>query len=149
MQTKIEIPEGYEIDQTNSTFELIKFRKIESKYPTRISDVKGRNFYLDSHGCLSKSKTYSKDKNQMFTEKDCEEHLAFIQVDMLCQAWNKIDGFENVSKTFKYGIYNSRDELRVEDLVKSNITIAFKTKETAELFLSTFRELLETCKRLL
>lgn len=35
MQTKIEIPEGYEIDKVNSTFELIKFKKTKQKIPSK------------------------------------------------------------------------------------------------------------------
>jgi hypothetical protein len=152
MQTKIEIPEGYEIDLTNSTFELIKFKNIKSKYPTTIEEVKMRNYFIDNYGNTGKSDSEMYCKTKMFTEKECEEHLAFIQVDMLCQAWNKIDGFaadwcdENVKK---YSIFSNWNNLSVDLFYNWRRTISFKNKSTAELFLSTFRELLETCKRLL
>ena len=94
MQTKIEIPEGYEIDKVNSTFELIKFKK--QKYPQNINDVKDRLWFIGAKGHISQSNLAGIDLNNMFTEQDCEEHLALIQLDMLCQAWNKIDGFENL-----------------------------------------------------
>jgi hypothetical protein len=147
MQTKIEIPEGYEIDQTNSTFELIKFKKIESKYPTKIKDIRDRHYYIMS-SMVRKSEDGHYVEN-MFTEKDCEEHLAFIQVDMLCQAWNKIDEFENKCGVDRVCIYNLDNKLDTITYTDTNKALSFKDHKTAELFLSTFRELLETCKRLL
>lgn len=33
-EMKIQIPEGYEIDEKNSTFKCIKFKKIPQNYPT-------------------------------------------------------------------------------------------------------------------
>lgn len=48
-ELKIEIPDGYEIDRENSTFEKIVFKKIESKLPKSWEELKIiSGYYLDS-----------------------------------------------------------------------------------------------------
>lgn len=148
MQTKIEIPEGYEIDKVNSTFELIKFKKQKQNYPQKIEDVKDRQWFINQSGVPSQCFNNSEDINNMFTEKDCEEHLAFIQLDMLCQAYNKIDCFNTRIANDKYGFENFDNKIIIVKSI-SNLSLSFKDLETAEQFKEQFNNLLEKAKRLL
>lgn len=85
----------------------------------------------------------------MFTEKDCEEHLALIQLDMLCQAWNKIDVFKNIPNNNKWGFMNHNNEIIIRIFSATNLPLAFKDLETAEQSKEQFNDLLEKAKRLL
>lgn len=58
-EIKIEVPEGYEIDKENSTFEIIKFKE-KSKLPmswTELGDITG--YYIDSTSSLKNCYGYS------------------------------------------------------------------------------------------
>lgn len=54
---KIQVPEGYEIDRENSTFENIIFRKAERKLPKKWEDLETINgFYVNSASNIDKIK---------------------------------------------------------------------------------------------
>ena len=55
-ELKIEVPDGYEIDRKNSTFERIIFKKVDN-LPQRWEDLKTINgFYIASLSSIYKAK---------------------------------------------------------------------------------------------
>jgi len=86
---KINVPEGYEVDEANSTFSEIKFKQIENKYPKSWEEAfLGKNVggywiesdsEISSHGVLSRIE----DKNLFKTGKQAESALAYAQITQL------------------------------------------------------------------
>ena len=70
-EIKITAPEGYEIDKENSTFECIKFKEIENKYPTSVKEISNRQYYIDSSGDINRTNNFD-DINQVFSAKRAE-----------------------------------------------------------------------------
>jgi len=133
---KIEVPNGYEIDKANSTFERIVFKEIgRVKYPTRLTELE----YGDTD-------TYT-----LTRRYGCELDL----LDRLLLArdeWNEIDRFVTDwgnDDCTKYCVVRFENEIKTEYRSVSYSKFAFKSQETAQLFLDTFRTELEEIKELL
>lgn len=125
-EVKIEIPEGYEIDKENSTFEKIVFKEVKCKY--------------------TKELIYPN-----FINSTSDYYLFFKLVET-CKEWNRIDGFVadwSDSNQFKLSVECSNNELRIESWIFTSKPLYFKTKETAELFIETFKEEIEQVKHLI
>ena len=79
---KVEIPEGYEIDEKNSTFECIKFRPKQLCYidvAKQLFDGK-IGYYLNERGNISSDIMYlntSTDANNCVTLQQAEKLIAF------------------------------------------------------------------------
>ena len=93
-EIKINVPEGYEIDEENSTFECIKFKPIEKELTYKdvaeglfsknlfTSDIKGRIFEISS----PKSKI---DINNATNRKQLERLFALNQLLNIAEYYNK------------------------------------------------------------
>lgn len=94
-EVKINIPEGYEIDKENSTFECIKFKSINKKYIT-YKDVcdnifaKNYGYYISPSGNIYatplKGLVYSKDNAS--NKKQLERLLALNQLMNIAYYYN-------------------------------------------------------------
>lgn len=153
METKeinIEIPEGYEVDKDKSTFTNIVFKPIEKKYPTSIKEVKGRNVNFDVDGFINVT-VCDYDTNLSTTER-AEAVAALIQLLELRDAWNKIDGFEVDyldEEQLKYVIYIDGDKITSGSTFYGKEILSFGSDKTRDLFLGTFKDLIETAKEFL
>lgn len=59
-EIRVNIPEGYEIDEENSSFQCIKFKKVKQVNTWNDLDLeKVKGFYMDTH-CSFLSKKYAK-----------------------------------------------------------------------------------------
>lgn len=94
-EIKIKVPEGYEIDKENSTFECIKFKPI--KKAETYDDIARKLFYLkkvyytDEHGRITEgilSSSYS-NPNNCVTEKQLEKLLAINKLMNVAKYLNK------------------------------------------------------------
>lgn len=151
---KIQVPEGYEIDRENSTFENIIFRKAERKLPKAWKDllfvegwfINGKCYIIETGKLI----TQEYNKNTFPTKEEAEACLALAQ---LCQLRDRYNDGWNPN-------WNSKAETKyVIEIFKNNIAkniyggrhriLAFKTEELRDKFLENFEDLIETAKPLL
>ena len=91
-------------------------------------------------------------KNISIRNRRSRQHLSFIQLVALRDKWNEIDKFEpdwEDSQVCKYCIQNIQNKVVTYDYYVMSRILAFKTKETRDLFLKTFENLIEDAKDLI
>lgn len=156
-ELKVQIPEGYEIDAENSTFECIKFKPIK-KYIT-YADVYNTLFANDSRFIIDSgyvcedvfhdNKLIS-DKNIANNEKQLKRLLALNQLFNIADYYNKIHptntlalytitGLNNGdSMTYEVDVYNLKGWL-------FGAVVLFNNKEDAQAVIDNpnFREILD------
>ena len=152
-ELKIQVPEGYEIDRENSTFEKIVFKKVENELPKRWEDLGViRGYYVNAHSelrdfecCTGKDSN----KNTFPTKEEAEACIALAQLCQLRDRYN--DGWKpNWNKeTDKYTIIYNSDKIDTSFSVYSQRILSFKTVELRDKFLENFRDLIEIAKALL
>lgn len=153
---KINIPEGFEIDNDKSTFEEIVFKPTKNKYPLSVMELPCKGFYIGEKSEI-KSINFSfdkrsMDKNLVSTKRRAEAILALIQLVELRDEYNKIDGFVADWKDScqnKYAIEFFSDNINIIRYVNTNRVLHFGSKQTCDLFLVTHRKLIETAKELI
>ena len=149
-EIKIEVPEGYEIDKENSTFETIKFKE-KSKLPmswTELGDITG--YYIDSTSSLKNCYGYSgRGKENLWpTLELAEAALALSQLLQLRDRWNG-DWKVACEKSHHCISRGQGNSVGVFSEYMGDSLLSFKEEKTADLFLETFRDLIETAKPLL
>ena len=128
-QINIDIPQGYEIDKDNSTFECIKFKKIEKQFPNSWEE------YLSSQPLGVKVMFESKFNSLPETYK------ALRKLELLRDCYN--DGWvaDIVNNDYGYSFVNS--------IPKELPFLNFKTAELRDKFLENFKDIIEIAKPLL
>lgn len=157
---KIQVPEGYEIDRENSTFEKIVFKKVEKELPKswrELNNVSGCYVDKDSkiYNCINFSTDYG-NRNIFPTEEEAAACLALAQLCQLRDRYN--DGWkpdwENRAQN-KFIIYIHPDNEILFDKISANThaisrhLLTFKTEELRNEFLENFSDLIEIAKPLL
>ena len=88
-ELKTEVPQGYEIDKENSTFECIKFKPIRDIRTTEdLIETGGRitGYWINAYAelCKSYNLCYSENSNNVFfSEKEAKSALAMAQISQL------------------------------------------------------------------
>lgn len=153
---KIQVPEDYEIDTENSTFECIKFKPIERDitYEDVCDNILKTGYYTNSCGIIVEiNYTYSPrtDKNNAPNRKQLERLLALNQLLNIADYYNKlhptntlapytITGLNNGdSMTYEIDTYNLKGWL-------FGVVVLFNRKEDAQAVIDNpnFREILDT-----
>ena len=151
---KITAPTGYEIDRAKSTLEEIVFKPIEpvkEKYPMSVKEIEGRDYYITNNGKVDKI-TNSSDINNLKTEVLASAFLALMQLKTICDEWNRIDGFVvdwTNGGIDKYSVEFQGSKLVIDVWSTYSHPLIFKDRATAQLFLDSFKEMIETAKPLL
>lgn len=161
-ELKITIPEGYEIDKENSTFEKIVFKKKDTKprsweeyYEQQIANKK-HGYYIDDGNCSVTEIMWNgyvrsdNWKNVLPSKELAEAFLAMMQLMSLRQAW--IGDWKpdwSCGYSSNYCIIGLGDSFEMCILSKCRCALSFPTKETATDFMNCFRDLLEIAKPLL
>ena len=153
-ELKIDIPEGYEIDKENSTFERIVFKK-KHTYPKSWEEFCENCQTTDKEYFISVGSTItpiyfganrepSMDRNLCKTEEEAEAFLALIQLKRL---WHEyVDNYPEKVEEY-YCIDSFFDingiEFNVYHSISSIETYLFKfpSKELAQEFLYNFKDL--------
>ena len=145
-EIKISVPEGYEIDEENSTFECIKFKPIVKKWRYDISaNVKG--YYIDTDSDI---KCYSgknvKSNNLLFaTEKQAKSALAMAQISQIMANDERFGGVvtdkEWKNNDTKYCLQKSQNRIERDLWANHYHFLAFHTHEQRELFLKENEDL--------
>ena len=151
-EIKITPPEGYEIDKANSTFDCIRFIRIEKEYPIEVKDIPNRHWYINENGVIKECHQLYQATNQVSTEERAEAFLALKQLVELRDAWNEIDGFKvdwNNSRQAKFCIEQYCDKITTEIYYNTYKVLHFGSSKTHDLFFKTFKDLIKQAKELL
>ena len=156
----IDIPDGMCIDESNSTFEKIVFKRKDTKprsWEEYCKNFKGQYYYIQNnkdniatsfipngYGLVSAYKNYIPSKEL------AEAFLAMMQLMSLRQAWIG-DWKPNWSCGYSsnYCVVGAGDHFDVCILGKCRCALSFPTIEMAKDFINCFRDLLEIAKPLL
>ena len=161
-ELKITIPEGYEIDKENSTFEKIVFKKKDTKprsweeyYKQQIANKKC-GYYIDDVNCDSAMIVWDdfvgadKWRNVLPSKELTEAFLAMMQLMSLRQAW--IGDWKpdwNDETRVKWNIICLQNQVCLQGACATSRVLSFPTKEMAGDFMDCFRVLLEIAKPLI
>lgn len=160
-ELKIQVPEGYEIDKENSTFEHIKFKPIKkgityrkicdnlfSREPAYAPDG---GYYIDNGGYVSFGSYYCNDsrcrKSNATNKKQLERLLALNQLLNIAVYYNNISPKQN--HTTYYIIKNDKNGYDVVEYgwlrYILGVVALFNRKEDAQAVIDNpnFREILD------
>ena len=149
MKTRlIEIPDGFEIDETKTK---IVFTEIVKKLPSAFKEL-GRvsGFYFDNTSHLIQQKdVYAviANKNIFPTQIEAEACLALSQLCQLRNAWN--DGWVadyNNGNQIKFTIKNWANSVNKDRSNFSKAILSFKTAQLRDDFYICFKDLIEIAK---
>lgn len=158
-EIKIDIPEGYEIDKENSTFECIKFKPKSSKKYITYEDVckslfpNSRGYYITTYGEIVENPLLESfvDANNAPNKKQLERLLALNQL-------MNIAYYYNGKQYMRVGYYIGYDRLEDEYSVNNLKDDSFEPAGVAAMFMyardaqavinnPNFRSILDTlCK---
>ena len=115
-------PSGFEIDEENSTFQKIVFKKIASKFPTKLEEI-DRPWYIDIIGDICKwaGVMRTQTPNHFTSKESAKQALEFIKL-----------------LAFRDAIWAIEGKPENEDI---NIIFRFKTNEGLERFEKMRREI--------
>ena len=159
-ELKITIPEGQEIDwQESAKQEKIVFKKKENAKPRSweeyCKNFKGQYYYIqDNRDNIATSFTpnglISEYKNYVPSKEFAEAFLAMMQLMSLRQTWigDWEPDWNNVTQD-KFLIISEKNHFSITILSSISHPLSFPTKEMAEDFMNTFKNLLEIAKPLL
>ena len=129
-EIKINIPEGYEIDKENSTFECVKFKKkIKVNTWENIPRVKGcymnnSHIYTDYEG-----KPCEENKDVYLTDKYIKSALALAQISQLMPYYDgEVTNEEWKNNERKFSIVVHNGELKPFTHVNNKVLISFHTE---------------------
>lgn len=167
-EIKIEVPEGYEIDKENSTFEKIVFKKINDGYPKSWDEYCKLNedqlvYYIDGDSevgqCHLMRRKPESDKNTVPTKKLAKGILVLTQLLSLRHAWIHQWSVDNgLSEDWEpnWKDYNTKYCISINDDVpymdcEHHLMriLSFPNKKLALDFLNTFEYLIEQAKDLI
>ena len=87
------------------------------------------------------------DKNIFATKGQAKASIAMAQLSQLMKVYNDGADYKDNSKNYCICVYEN--EVRIDIFYKYRCFLTFKDKETADLFLENFRDLIEQAKPLL
>ena len=161
-ELKITIPEGYEIDKENSTFEKIVFKKKDTKprsweeyYKQQIANKK-HGYYIDDADCSSVVIVWDdcvgsdRWRNVLPSKELTEAFLAMMQLMSLRQAWigDWTPDWKDETQ-LKWNIICLQNQVCLRDTFIKSRVLSFPTQEMAADFVNTFKDLLEIAKPLI
>lgn len=111
-ELKIQVPEGYEIDKENSTFECIKFNPIKKDitYEDVCNSIFKTGYYINNRSEIVRIHDFIDDvridKNNATNKKQLERLLALNQLLNIAEYYNKKATEFNVKYHIYYNIVN-------------------------------------------
>jgi hypothetical protein len=154
-ELKIQVPEGHCIDQENSTFELIRFKKIEQKFPSSWMELRNVDGYYVTEKssvtiCREAIKT-NINKNIFATEEQAKASLALAQLSQLKKIYREIEGdkIDWRTQTIEHVIVFGPNGQERSTARNTPQFLAFTKRETRDLFFDNFKELIEQARPLM
>lgn len=158
---KITIPEGYEIDTFNKETGEVSLKPRAGKYPTDIMDIPlpKTSWYITSlwqvlpqysNSGNSGNRTIGTAEN-LEHEEDAAALIALAKLITLRNEYNRIDDFipKFDGEQNHLCICSHCGKIGISVLSTCSRVLAFRSTNTADLFLRNFRDLIETAKPLL
>lgn len=148
-EIKIDIPEGYEIDKENSTFECIKFKPIETKW--RDNDkyiITGYYIAPLSNIAEYNGKNNPTSYNTFATEKQAKSALAMARISQIMANDKRFGGvitdkeWDNMS-IVKYSIYKYNNTIDMGTTLFTYRFLTFHTAKQRNLFLEENMDLVK------
>lgn len=153
-EVKIQVPDGYEIDKENSTFELIKFKPVK-KYIT-YNDICNNLFnkkllcsYITTDGCIRTNiidSLVASEKNNATNKKQLDRLLALNQLLNIVEYYNSLSAFEGETFQITYSNYLGKYFVQSSSSICSHGFIPlFNNEKDAEAVIDNqnFREILD------
>ncbi|MEB3185658.1 MAG: hypothetical protein VKM97_07210 [Cyanobacteriota bacterium] len=147
----INVPEGYEIQQENDGFKVVKKQGVEWK---DFGDVTGAYIETDCRIFdYSSSRASSTNRNIFPTESEAKACLALSQLLQWRDKYNGepiadwCDWTDEAQR--RWAVFFHKEEITISVMYNSRTALAFKTKEIAELFAKDFEQLIIEAKPLL
>ena len=155
---KINIPEGYEIDRENSTFEEIVFKKVEdslTELPKTWEEYKScsrddTSYFFCNPLKSIKASLFSGVYNEFSTEERVKQYVALGRLIQLRDYW--VGDWKNDSNNFVNVIYNLNGEIKNMGLSHKqslNFPLTFPTIEMAQKFIKCFNNLINEASPLI
>lgn len=152
-ELKIQVPEGYEIDKENSTFEKIVFKKKEEQRWTELgATISG--YYISTNSKIFECPRsdqyyyYSDNYNIFATKKQAKSALAMARISQIMANDKRFGGpvsdkdWENY-KIIKYVIVRDTNKISCSSLFGMYSFLAFHTQEQCYLFLKENEDLVK------
>lgn len=143
-EIKITVPEGYEIDRENSTFECIKLKPVVKKWRETESRVTGYRIDEDN---LAYCENIKNNNNVFATKKQAKSALAMAQISQIMANDERFGGpvtkDEVATLEPKPIIVGYLNEVRKDTTYGYNIFLAFHTEEQRDLFLEENEDLVK------
>lgn len=139
-EIKIQVPEGYEIDRENSTFECVKFKPKELTYDDIAKELFLNKvaYFIGTNGspvAIEMANFNYPELNNAVSRQQCERLLAINQLMNVAYYFNEIVDKDLTFSPFKYIIMNDVwDGIHVVASIsqcKSGL-VRFKTAKSAE-----------------
>lgn len=148
----INIPEGYEIDRANSTFEKIVFKKVKEE-PKRWRDdenAKVDGYFMGNFGDIQKCSGNNKPANYNIfaTEKQAKRAIAEARISQIMTNDKRFGGVVTDEEwqdtaTIKYAICRCGNQAIYEQYMTYYHFLAFHTKEQRDLFMEENMDLIK------
>lgn len=153
-ELKIQVPEGYEIDKENSTFEYIKFKLTKKDITYRgVCNVMFSNgtYFINDRGYVHKDALVgdeiTPDKNIATNRKQLERLLALNQLLNIAEYYNSLSAFKGEIFQIAYSNYLGKYYVQSSSSICSYGFIPlFNNIKDAEAVIDNpnFREILDT-----
>jgi hypothetical protein len=152
---KINVPEGYEIDKEQSTFENIVFKEIKNDLPKSWEDLENlKGFYVgNTSDVVMTSDNVRKGKINRFifaTKEQAEASIALAQLSQLREVYRQGWKPDWTTEDRKFCIETfGNNELEIDNWHRRNYFLSFQSYEIAQEFLENFRNLIEQARPLI
>lgn len=151
---KISVPEGYEVDEANSTFTEIKFKPIVAKYPKSWEDAFENKLligtFVDAYSRVTpfeEDEGTHEEKNVFKTEKQAKAMLAYAQITQLmalpCYNGDWVPNWAN-GCAGKHVIGRSGNKVIKANYANACEKLAFISEEAQDAFYDNHMDLLRT-----
>ena len=143
-ECKIQIPEGYEIDKESSTFELIKFKQIENKFPTCWEDLDVIcGYYIDEDSVVVEEESIRASKHNQNIIPTKQEAYGLLEAIKLRQIRDRVNNGWKPDWTdgrSKHCIEIYDNDICTVSYLSTQRPLTFKTEEIRDKFLENFKE---------
>lgn len=153
-ELKIVAPDGYEIDEANSSFERIVFKKKPIALPKsweefcRFNPIKIGESFIEKDSSISCDvgggrRFPSLDRNLLPSTDAAQQHLALMQLHQLrdCYRQGWVPNWED-GDAIKFAIRHVDGQLKTGYGYFERKFLAFPDMETSDLFLANFKDLI-------
>ena len=148
-EIKIDVPEGYEIDKENSTFECIKFKPIIKRWRDKEEPMSG--YWIDINSSINRvtfCNNIKENRNVFATEKQAKSALAMAQITQIMVNDERFGGLVtdeewDDGENCKFVIVRINNEIMRDCFWHSYHFLAFHTREQCDLFLDENEDLIK------